>query len=124
LYAGINFLDRKLHPKTLKGENPPINDETDWHKKESFMFTYNIIVPRLEAPEDDYDFWAISFLDDLGNEIYRQDANSNEIKELYEVKSDYVNIKRTFLVDRTTKSWSIWIHHRQSGWVKQITGEI
>ena len=124
LYAGINFLDRKLHPKTLKGENPPVNDGTDWHKKESFMFTYNIIVPRLEAPEDDYDFWAISFLDDLGNEIYRQDANSDEIKELYEVKSDYVNIKRTFLVDRTTKSWSIWIHHRQNGWVKQITGEI
>jgi hypothetical protein len=124
LYAGINFLHRKLHTKTLKGINPPVNDDTEWYKNESTTFTYSIIIPKLEAPEDNYDFWAISFLDDAGTEIHREDADSTELKEVYDVKSDYVQIKRTFLTDRTTKSWSIWLHHSENGWIKQLTGEI
>jgi len=124
LYAGINFLERKLHPKTLKGDNPPINDNSEWHKNESFMFTYDILVPKLEVPEDDYDFWAVSFFNDMGEEVFRDDADSKELKKAYKVKSDYIRIKRTFLVDRATKRWAIWLHHPQNGWIKQLNGNI
>lgn len=124
LYAGIDFKKRRLHPETLKGTDPPINDDTNWFETKLNKFTYNIVVPRIEAPVDDYDFWAVSFLDEFGGEIFRQDADEEELKTCYSVKGDYVQIKRTFMVDDSAKSWSIWLHHKDNGWVKQITGEV
>jgi hypothetical protein len=88
------------------------------------MFTYDILVPKLEVPEDDYDFWAVSFFNDMGEEVFRDDADSKELKKAYKVKSDYIRIKRTFLVDRATKRWAIWLHHPQNGWIKQLNGNI
>lgn len=32
LYAGINFKNRKPHPYSIMGTDPPINDTTDWYK--------------------------------------------------------------------------------------------
>ena len=124
LYSGIDFKKRRLHPETLKGTDPPINDDSNWFETKLNKFTYNIVVPRIEAPEDNYDFWAVSFLDEFGGEIFREDASEDELKTCYSVKSDYVQIKRTFMVDDSAKSWSIWLHHKENGWIKQITGEI
>jgi hypothetical protein len=87
-------------------------------------FEYSIIIPKIEIIQDDYDFWAISFLDDLGSEIFREDAVEKEIKEIYDLKSDYIVIKRSFLTNQNIKSWSIWTHHKENGWIKQVTGEV
>jgi hypothetical protein len=75
LYAGINFKNRRLHPDTLKGINPPINDESDWYKlvEEEFNLTYKI-------PETkDFKFIYIGVEDIKGNVIYREDLK--EYKE-------------------------------------------
>ena len=124
LYAGINFKHRSAHPKTLKGDIPPINDNTNWYVTPTTKFEYSIIIPKIEIIQDDYDFWAISFLDDLGSEIFREDAVEKEIKEIYDLKSDYIVIKRSFLTNQNIKSWSIWTHHKENGWIKQVTGEV
>jgi hypothetical protein len=36
LYAGINFKFKSLHPKTLQGVDPPINDMTEWFNEKKF----------------------------------------------------------------------------------------
>lgn len=75
LYAGINFKNRKLHPETLKGTNPPINDDTDWYKlvEEEYNLTYK--VPKT----DQFKFIYIGVEDFKGNVIHRQDLK--EYKE-------------------------------------------
>jgi len=74
LYAGIHFLNKKLHPLTLKGINPPINDSSDWHKIESKEYTFNISIPKTRL-ENKFIYVAIE--DDKGEVLHREDITDN-----------------------------------------------
>ncbi len=69
LYAGINFSNRKLHDDTLKGINPPINDNSEWFKVEEIQYDYELKIP----PVSDFKFIYIGVEDEFGNVLYRQD---------------------------------------------------
>ena len=125
-YAGLLFSKRLVHPETLQKKYPP-NAEYETEKEwiESFYnnFEIEIILPKEDIiEEDDYDFWAITFHDDSGKEVYRKDANELEIKQI--LKQVKPKIKREIVIDKKPKSWSVWYHSRSKEWVKQIKGEI
>lgn len=69
LYAGINFKNRKLHPDTLRGVDPPINDESDWDKLVEKEYTFKVEIPETV----DFSFIYIGVEDDKGNVLYRED---------------------------------------------------
>jgi hypothetical protein len=69
LYAGISFKNRKLHPNTIKGINPPINDTSDWFKLEEKTYNLNLYIPET----DNFKFIYVGVEDINGNLLYRQD---------------------------------------------------
>jgi len=69
LYAGINFKNRKLHPDTLKGIDPPINDSSEWYELVEKEYNYSLTIP----PTKSFKFIYIGIEDDKGNVLFRQD---------------------------------------------------
>lgn len=69
LYAGISFSNKKLHPNTLKGIDPPINDDSDWDKliEEEYNFTLNIPFTK------DFKFIYIGIENEKGEVLLRKD---------------------------------------------------
>ena len=71
LYAGINFKYRKLYPNSIKGINPPINDDSNWEEIEEKEYNFTLEIP----PTDNFKFIYIGIEDEDGIVIYRQDLN-------------------------------------------------
>jgi len=69
LYAGINFKNRKLHPNTLQGNEPPINDETEWYKLTENDYSFKVEIPETS----NFSFIYIGIEDVNGNVLYRED---------------------------------------------------
>lgn len=124
-YAGLLFEKRVAQDYTLQKHYPPNPDfKTDYEWLDSFTknFTYCIKLDVNEFKEDDYDFWAVTFHNENGEEIYRSDCTEQEIQNYLKIK--FINICRNFLLTNNTNSWSVWTHSKSKGWVKQYTGNI
>ena len=105
LYAGINFLNKKLHPDAIKGINPPVNDDTEWDKIVEQEYTFNLSIPK---PEIDFQFIYIGIEDTSGNVIYR-----NDMQEY--VSTLNVNLK-SFV---EPSKWVFWPVDKQGNWVER-----
>ena len=69
LYAGINFKNKRLHPSTLKGINPPINDDSDWDLIVEEEYNLTLSIP----PTEDFNFIYIGIENEKEEVIYRFD---------------------------------------------------
>lgn len=100
LYAGINFKERRLHEDTIKGVNPPINDDSDWYLKQKEVYDLELNIPHTE----NFKFIYIGIEDEFGTVMYRQDLIEYQEK---------LNIK----IESYSKPHK-WIY-----WVNDINGE-
>jgi hypothetical protein len=73
---------------------------------------------------NDYDFWAVAFKDENGQDMYRKDADSNEITRMKNDPDGYCKVWREFQTDKIPKSWIVWPHSISNGWSDPITGVI
>lgn len=105
-YAGINFKNRKLHPNTLKGIDPPINDISDWHKIEEKKYNFDLNIPK---PDTDFKFIYIGIENLSGEVIHRVDINKYQLKINVNFKSFTVPHKWVYWVCLSDDSWG----HRQ-----------
>lgn len=103
LYAGINFKLRKLHPDTLKGINPPVNDYTDWDKLEEVSYSYELDIPK---PDIDFKFIYVGIEDMNGNVIFREDLNEYKPK-----------VRATFKSYTEPFKWVYWPMDKEGNWV-------
>jgi hypothetical protein len=69
IYAGINFSARRLHPDTIVGKNPPVDDYSDWHTVVPVTYKYQLNIP----PTNDFKFIYIGIESESGEVLYRQD---------------------------------------------------
>lgn len=104
-YAGINFKNKKLHTETLKGTNPPINDLTEWYKKEEKTYDYNLYIPYTE----NFSFIYIGIEDEMGNVLHRQDVYKYE---------EYLKIK--LKTTETPVKWVYWVNNLEGKWENRI----
>jgi hypothetical protein len=104
LYAGISFKERMLHPDTIKGINPPINDETEWYLKQKQVFDLELDIPHTE----NFKFIYIGVEDDKGEVIYRQDLTSYQEKLNLRIES----------YDKPHK-WVYWVNDINGEWVNR-----
>lgn len=104
LYAGINFKERMLHPNTIKGINPPINDETEWYLKEKEIFNLELEIPYIE----NFKFIYIGVEDKNGEVIHRQDLTTYQEK---------LNIK----IESFEKphKWVYWVNDINGEWINR-----
>ena len=105
LYAGINFKNKKLHPDTLKGINPPINDDSEWDKLEEIQYNYTLRLPYIDY---DVSFIYIGIEDENGNVIFRQD-----LKEYTQF------LPVTFKSYSIPHKWIFWPVNKEGKWINR-----
>ncbi len=121
----VYFEKRSVQEYTLKKQYPPnpeIVDDYQWENSFSKNFKYDIKLNKNNFTENDYDFWAIIFHDENGQEVYRKDATEEEINLL--MSKNELIIKRNFLTYSDPKTWTVWAHSKSKEWLEKITGSI
>jgi glycosyltransferase involved in cell wall biosynthesis len=127
-YAGICFGNRAITQDVMdhippKLENLQMSDE-EFILKLKPIFKHCIDLAYSQVPENDYDFWCVAFKDDNNQDIYRLDADANEIARVKNDPDGYCKIWRTFETPIKPKSWLVWPHSLSKGWADPITGVI
>jgi len=102
LYAGINFKERMLHPSTIKGINPPINDETEWYLKQKEVYDLELEIPYTE----NFKFIYIGVEDENGDVIYRDDLTTYQEKLNVKIESYEKPRKWVYWVNDINGEWS------------------
>lgn len=126
-YAGIKFSIRGIQEHTLQhreAPNPIITDPIEYEKSFSRIFKHCIDIGFDRVPEDDYEFWAVAFEDGNGKEIYRHDADKNEIIRMKNDPDGYCKLWRTFHATAQPKSWVVWPYSTSKGWCERIQGRL
>jgi hypothetical protein len=119
-YAGLNFKTRQIHIETKRDELPPIKG--DYLTGLTNIQKYCIDVYKGSITEEDYDTFAVAFLDKDGNDLFRKDADKNEINALMNQNKDdkFIHIWREFEHIEKPNSWRVWPHSESKGWLDRI----
>lgn len=118
-YAGIRFADRGVQQYTLDNKFPPNPEVEDYDNSFFQKFRHCLDVHKNDFPEDDYDFAAVIFEDNLGNSLYRKDLTANEIKSMKMNDNEWMNIWREYIGPVPYK-WVVWPHSVSKGWGRKI----
>lgn len=127
-YSGLCFKNRYITQDVIdhippKLENMNLSDE-EFYKQLKPIFKHCIDIGYDQVPENDYDVWAVAFKDKDNNEIYREDANADEIITIKNDPEGYCKVWRSFATEIRPVSWIVWPHSISKGWAEPITGDI
>lgn len=107
LYAGIDFAKRKLHPRSILGDEPPINDTSDWAKLEEKEYSYTLTMPPLA--DQNIKFIYVGVESQHGRVLFRQDLNA------------YVpTLDVKFKSFDEPKKWVFWPHGTDGQWKNRV----
>ena len=125
-YSGLSFKHRAIQDDVIKHKPPPdstinLSDE-EFDKRLLKIFKHCIDIGYSQVPENDYDFWAVAFKNEEGQDIYRQDADKDEIIRMKNDPDGYCKVWREFQTDKKPHSWIVWPHSISKGWADPITG--
>jgi hypothetical protein len=120
-YAGIRFRDRSIQSYTLQNKvapNPVITSPLNYDASFIKMFKHCINLNMDLVPLDDYNFWALTFNDIDGVELFRKDIGVDEIT-LFKTKSN-IEIWVEFETIAQPSKWTISPHSLLQGWCGKI----
>lgn len=126
-YAGICFKKRAVLRETAEKKDlptPQYKDREEFESNLCSIFKHCIDIRYEQVPERDYDFWCVAFRDKNGKDVYRKDADSQEIKKMFNDPDQYCKVWREFDTDELPYDWIVWPHSTSKGWCDQITGTI
>jgi len=127
-YAVICFSKRSITQDVVDHKPPSLKNiklsDKEFNSKLISIFKHCIDIGYDQVPEKDYDFWCVAFKDKDGNELYRQDADADEIKMMRGDPDKYCKVWRSFETDIRPASWLVWPHSISKGWAEPITGNI
>jgi len=126
-YAGISFSKRAIQQYTIENKeapNPTFITEELYENSFMKIFKHCIDVGYDKVPLDDYDFWAVAFQAADGTEIFRKDADGNEIAQMKRDPDGYCKVWRTFNIVEKPASWVVWPHSISAGWGERLTGTL
>lgn len=124
-YSGLSFKKRGVQQYTLDNNlapNPFISDSEEYEASFSSIFKHCIDIGFNQVPHDDYTFWAVAFEDEDGVEIYRQDADKNEIISMKNDPDGYCKVWRSFNAVKKPYKWIVWPHSLANGWGDRMEG--
>lgn len=123
-YAGLKFETRQIHKQTKENKIPPITE--DYESGLCYYQKHCINVYKGALQEEDYEFFAVAFLDQNGEDLYRKDANSNEIKNLISESptDNFIHIWREYEDSIRPHSWRVWPYSKSKGWCDKIEEKI
>lgn len=123
-YAGVSFKLRGIQKFTKDYNDPPNPLVTDFDASIESIFKHCIDVSYASVPEKDYDFWCVAFKDKEGKDVYRKDADKEEIDRMMRDTDGYCKIWREFHYRGKPHSWIVWPHSISKGWSNPITGTL
>lgn len=128
-YSGLCFKKRGITKRVQEHKAPPDPTTSDLEYEEfqkhlMSIFKHCIDVQYSQVPENDYNFWAVAFKDKDGNDIYRQDADADEVLRMKNDPDNYCKVWREFQTDVKPSSWLVWPHSVSKGWSDPITGNL
>jgi hypothetical protein len=88
------------------------------------IFRHCIDIQYSQVPLDDYEFWVVAFHGPNGEDIFRKDADKNEINRMMKDSDKYCKIWREFNAEILPKKWVVWPYSTSKGWCDQISGEL
>jgi len=59
-----------------------------------------------------------------GEEIFRQDANPDEIRNMKNDVDGYCKLWRSFETDKKPAKWYVWPHSQEHGWCNRLEGTL
>ena len=125
-YSGICFSKRAITQHVLDHKAPPdpnqLLPDDQFDSSLLSVFKHCIDIGFSQVPENDYDFWAVAFKDKEGKDIYRKDADTNEINNMKSDADGYCKVWREFQTSEKPYSWIVWPHSVSKGWADPITG--
>ena len=127
-YAGICFGNRSVTQETVDKKLPNMNNlsitDEEFSKSLTRIFKHCIDLQYSQVPEDDYDFWCVAFRDANNKDIFRKDADKEEVKRLKNSQDDYIKLWRDFLTTTQPDNWIVWPHSVSKGWSDPIVGKL
>lgn len=127
-YSGICFRSRRITQDVIDHIPPKLElmniSDDEFSAKLKPVFKHCIDIGYDQVPENDYDFWCVAFKDHAGQDIYRQDADKEEIIRMKNDPEGYCKVWRTFETTIRPSSWIVWPHSESKGWADPITGNI
>ena len=97
---------------------------TDFEETCLPLFKHCIDIAPDRVPLDDYNFWCVVFKDSQGNDLFRQDADRDEIARMQSDPDGYCKIWRQFNTEIQPKSWVVWPYSQKQGWCMPIIGSL
>lgn len=127
-YSGLSFGKRAITKQVQDHKPPPDllekSSDQEFDKALMSIFKHCIDIGYSQVPEDDYDFWAVAFKDEKGDDLYRQDADKDEILRMKNDPDGYCKVWREFQTEKKPSSWIVWPHSINKGWADPITGNL
>ncbi len=127
-YAGLNFSTRSITQDVVDHKPPKLDnmliDDSTFKGSLLNIFKHCIDIGYNQVPLEDYDFWAVAFKDEKGEDMYRQDADANEILSMKNDPDGYCKVWREFQTAHKPKYWVVWPHSESKGWCERITGNL
>jgi hypothetical protein len=66
----------------------------------------------------------VAFHDKDDNEMYRKDADKEEIERMFNDPDKYCKVWREFQTAKKPHHWVVWPHSVSKGWCNRMTGNI
>lgn len=124
-YSGVRMRSRSVQQYTIDLHHAPnpVHTSVEAYEK-SFLpiFKHCIDISYDQVPLSDYSFWCVAFKDEQGNDIYREDANEEEVRRMKNDPDGYCKLWRTFPSEKKPHSWLVWPHSHSDGWSEPIIG--
>lgn len=123
-FAGVDFKARRFHQDVISEKVAPIvyKDEETFQKELVNRFKHCIDIYRGDLQDTDYDFWCVVFKDENNKDMFRKDADANEIKSIMSSNptDKFVHVWREFDTSVKPYKWTVWPHSISKGWETKI----
>ncbi len=127
-YAGVSFQHRRIQDYTLMNLEPPNPPAAAGWAERMRDTNLEIQLDPAQLPPDALDdsaFWYVGFHDVKGDEIYRQDAQAEEMAEhRAQAESGRIALRREFVTQRVPSTWMVHPHSASRGWLEPIVGGV
>lgn len=124
MYSGVSIKHRTIHPKQLKGYEPPFAFVHGWEDEvkplREFKVSLDLDIEKIQDRKD-YTFWYFGLHDKDLNEIHRDDIHDKPGILFKRRPVKYIN---TILMREKPVKYILWPHSKEKGWHERLVFNI